>query len=170
MKRLVTVLVMAGLFAGTTYCADAVKKTAPAKKQTVDLSRQQQLPETINVTMPGKTGKMELIKVPGKGAKAGKTKIIIPNGTEIIVTGLVTMETPSEAMGNKQLVIVTETGEKYAVGNPPYYNTLRFNALGRTVKVKGKHINGAIAFKNYNTVFVEDILEVKAVKIVKVKK
>ncbi len=92
------------------------------------------------------------------------TRIPVPEKSLMVLKGVVNWEKqeilPGKAQPLQEVVLTTETGEKYVLSNPPYVNTLIFNAIGKKVKIKGLTM-GKTSFKNYDGFWVEDILEIE---------
>jgi hypothetical protein len=82
-----------------------------------------------------------------------------PEGVQVILKGMAALES-SPSLSAAQVVIKTETGQTYFAFNAPYVNTLRFNCIGKKVKVKGINVTKT-TFKGYPGIYVQDILEVK---------
>jgi hypothetical protein len=77
----------------------------------------------------------------------------------VILKGVAALES-SPSLSASQVVIKTETGQTYFAFNAPYVNTLRFECIGKKVKVKGINVTKT-TFKGYPGIYIQDILEVK---------
>lgn len=91
------------------------------------------------------------------------TRIPVPEKETMILKGKVLWE--EQPIGQnvqpmKNVVLETETGKKYVLSNAPYVNTLIFNAINKNVKLKGVTM-GKTSFKDYEGLWVEDILEIE---------
>lgn len=115
-------------------------------------------PDTIKIKLPS-----------GEVVDAYKirfsTRVPVPEKVLIAVKGIVNWETQELSITGKvpplkNVVLTTETGQKYVLTNPPYVNTLIFNAIGKKVKLKGFTM-GKTSFKDYEGLWVEDILEIE---------
>jgi len=94
------------------------------------------------------------VMVPGKGAKAAPR-----DGLSMTIKGKIVEETDITHKIT-ELIIVTDTGDRFVTANAPFCNTLRFKAMGKIVKLTGTTISKT-SFKGYPAIYIKDILEVK---------
>lgn len=124
-----------------------------AKKKEAEQTKKPPLPQQVSVKMPDGTT-LGLVRVPGQGAKPAP-----PDGVQMVIKGKV-KDVTDEQTKTSAIVIQTETGDNWVAANPPFVNTLKMKAIGKTVKVKGISISKT-SFKNFPAIFIKDILEVK---------
>ncbi|MDW8056248.1 MAG: hypothetical protein RMJ13_06035 [Elusimicrobiota bacterium] len=120
------------------------------------LKRQQRSPEVIKIKLP--TGEVvDAYRI------RFSTRIPVPERAMMIVKGVVNWEKQEihpKAQPLEQVVLTTDTGQKFVLSNPPYVNTLIFNAIGKKVKLKAVTM-GKTSFKDYEGLWIEDILEIE---------
>lgn len=114
--------------------------------------------ETFKVELP--TGEVvEAIRIPREILQKPVTPVQpTQQRVHLILKGKVVEEIDERNI--KEFVFVTDTGKRYVIFNPPYVNTLIFQARGKTVKIKG-YTFGITSFKNYPGFYIEDILEIE---------
>ena len=105
------------------------------------------LPATISIESKGKVAQSENINA--------KKTWYLPVGSPLMLQGKVSYDQSVNGV-----ILTLDTGKEYMLFNAPYTNTLRFEGMGREIKVLGKYI-GQITKKDYPALFIDDIVSVK---------
>ena len=110
-------------------------------------------PDSLDIKLPNGE------KVVAHNIRSSSSKIVIPDGVEVVLNVRVVSETlVTGVFKQTNLVLETENGKMFLPSNAPYVNTLR-TLTDKSVTIKGVTISKT-SFKGYPAIYITDILEV----------